>query len=74
MKIMMIIIMVMSSSFCRLTSVDSVAYFYLKATDNTTVPSKVRQQPKLYSDCDIFTSYTCVMLFISPLHFVGCFK
>ena len=47
MKIMMIIIMVMSSSFCRLTSVDSVAYFYLKATDNTTVPSKVRQQPKL---------------------------
>ena len=47
MKIMMIIIMVMSSSFCRLTSVDSVAYVYLKATDNTTVPSKVRQQPKL---------------------------
>lgn len=47
MKIMMIIIMVMSSSFCRLTSVDSVAYVYLKATDNTTVPSKVRQRPKL---------------------------
>lgn len=47
MKIMMIIIMVMSSSFCRLTSVDSVAYVYLKATDNTTVPSKVSHQPKL---------------------------
>lgn len=47
MKIMMIIIMVMSSSFCRLTSVDSVAYVYLKATDNTTVPSKVRHQLKL---------------------------